>query len=54
MPYVVRKNGERWCVYKEGDDGNPAGDTLGCHDTERRRKPNCVRFMQASLRRPRR
>ena len=34
MPYVVRKNGERWCVYKEGDDGNPAGDTLGCHDTE--------------------
>lgn len=33
-PYVVVKEDDKWCVYKEGSDGGPVGDTLGCHDTE--------------------
>jgi len=34
MPYIVRKNGEKWCVYREGENGEPTGDTFGCHDSE--------------------
>ena len=34
MPYTVKKDKGRWCVYKKGSDGEPSGDTLGCHDTE--------------------
>lgn len=30
MPYTVRKNGSRYCVYKVS-----GGDTLGCHDTKK-------------------
>lgn len=34
MPYMKKKNGEKWCVYKKSEDGGPEGDTFGCHDTE--------------------
>lgn len=34
MPYVIRKNESQWCVYKEGADGEPTGESLGCHDSE--------------------
>ncbi len=34
MPYIVRKNGEKWCVYREGENGESTGDTFGCHDSE--------------------
>lgn len=34
MPYLIRKSGDEWCVYKEDADGNPIGDSLGCHDSE--------------------
>lgn len=29
MPYVVRKEGEKWCVFNE-----ETGDKKACHDTE--------------------
>ncbi len=34
MPYTKKKNGDEWCVYKKGADGEPEGDTLGCHPSE--------------------
>ena len=34
MPWVIKKDGDEWCVYKESPDGGPMGETLGCHDTE--------------------
>lgn len=34
MPYLMRRNGEEICLYKEGPDGEPEGEALGCHDTE--------------------
>ena len=34
MPYTIAKQGEQWCVYKKGEDGEPMGETLGCHETE--------------------
>lgn len=34
MPWLVQKNGDEWCVYKEGANGDPVGDSLGCHETE--------------------
>lgn len=36
MPWVVRKTGppsEPFCVFKEDEDGEPTGKTLGCHPT---------------------
>lgn len=38
MPYIVVDEGvdqvdERYCVYKEGEDGKPTGEPLGCHKT---------------------
>lgn len=35
MPYMIDKNtsGE-FCVFKQDADGNPTGDTLGCHETQ--------------------
>lgn len=37
MPYVIKKtkkNGtDMYCVHKEGADGKPTGDSLGCSDT---------------------
>jgi HK97 family phage major capsid protein len=34
MPYVIRKRGDEWCVYKRGDDGELVGDALGCHESK--------------------
>lgn len=34
MPYTISKRDDEWCVYKKGEDGEPSGETLGCHDTE--------------------
>ena len=33
MPWLIRKQGERYCVYKEGPDGKPTGSARGCHDS---------------------
>lgn len=35
MPYTIRQNetGE-FCIYKQDDDGNPSGDSFGCHSSE--------------------
>lgn len=34
MPWIIRKKGDQFCVYKEGADGRPEGDSLGCHANE--------------------
>jgi hypothetical protein len=31
MPWIVRKNGEKVCVYKKGADGKAEGDSLHCY-----------------------
>jgi len=33
MPYIIRKRDDVYCVYKEGSDGEPTGEALGCHET---------------------
>ena len=33
MPWLIRKQGDKFCVYKEGADGNPTGSSRGCHDS---------------------
>ena len=33
MPWTIKKRDDEWCVYKKDADGNPTGDTLGCHPT---------------------
>lgn len=33
MPYLIRKDGERFCVHKENADGSP-GEKIKCYDTE--------------------
>ena len=37
MPYIVVKRDNEFCVYKK-ENGEPSGDTLGCHDTEEKAK----------------
>lgn len=34
MPWKVIPKGNEFCVYKLGADGEPTGETLGCHPTE--------------------
>ncbi len=34
MPWVIRKMGGGWAVYKQGQDGEPVGEALGTHDSE--------------------
>src|SRR3972149_5010242 len=34
MPWLVRKVGEKWKVYKEGENGQPTGEARGTFDTE--------------------
>jgi len=34
MPWIIRKRENEWCVYKRGQDGEPTGDALGCHESE--------------------
>ncbi|HMM99862.1 MAG TPA: hypothetical protein PKC99_12690 [Anaerolineales bacterium] len=33
MPYMIKKDGEKFCIYKENEDGSP-GEKIKCHDTE--------------------
>jgi len=33
MPYLIVKQGNKHCVYKENSDGEKTGPTLGCHPT---------------------
>lgn len=33
MPWVIRKQGAKYCVYRQGSDGGPTGASRGCHDT---------------------
>ncbi|HOU13472.1 MAG TPA: phage major capsid protein [Anaerolineae bacterium] len=33
MPYLIVKQDDEYCVYKEAADGEPDGATLGCHST---------------------
>jgi len=33
MPYQAIKEHDEFCVYKIGPDGEPTGETLGCHDS---------------------
>ena len=33
MPWVIKKSGDKYCVYKEGADGEPKGESLKCHDS---------------------
>jgi len=33
MPYTVVEQDDEYCVYKVGEDGEPVGDSLGCHPT---------------------
>lgn len=34
MPWVIAKENEEWCLYKQGADGQAEGETLACHPTE--------------------
>lgn len=34
MPWIVRKQGEQFCVYRQGADGEPVGPSRGCHPTQ--------------------
>jgi hypothetical protein len=34
MPWLIRKRENEFCVYKEGPDGDPTGESLGCHPTQ--------------------
>ena len=34
MPYVVAERDTQYCVYKQGEDGGPVGESLGCHETK--------------------
>lgn len=33
MPWTIKKQGDKYCVYKQGADGNPTGSSRGCHDS---------------------
>lgn len=36
MPYTIAKNDkEEFCVHKKGEDGEPMGESLGCHKTKK-------------------
>ena len=34
MPYMHVKKDDKYCVHKKGEDGEPMGESLGCHDTK--------------------
>lgn len=36
MPYTIQEHSDdhEWCVYKEDEDGEPMGESLGCHPSE--------------------
>lgn len=33
MPWIIKKQGDKYCVYKEGPNGQPTGSSRGCHDS---------------------
>lgn len=33
MPWVIKKQGSKYCVYKQGPGGGPTGSSRGCHDS---------------------
>ena len=35
MPYVIQKKKDKaeWCIFKEGSDGKPSGESINCHTT---------------------
>ncbi len=33
MPYTISETDGQFCVYKQDEEGRPAGETLGCHAT---------------------
>jgi len=35
MPWAIAKRGDEYCVYKEDADGNPTGESLGCHNSRK-------------------
>jgi hypothetical protein len=35
MPYMKVREGKQTCVYKEGADKKPMGESMGCHDTDK-------------------
>lgn len=34
MPYTVKQEDEKFCVYLKGEDGEPTGKSLGCHASQ--------------------
>jgi len=38
MPWVIKQVEEEWCVFKEGEDGEAEGESLGCHPSEKEAK----------------
>jgi len=34
MPYTVQQEDGKFCVYLKGEDGEPTGKSLGCHDSQ--------------------
>lgn len=34
MPYMVMERDGKHCVYKKDEDGNPMGESMGCHDSK--------------------
>ena len=47
MPWLIKDEGEgvddRWCIYKKGPEGEPEGESLGCHPS----KPEAARQLAA-------
>ncbi len=35
MPWIIAKQGNKYCVYKKGSDGKLTGKTKGCHSTRK-------------------
>jgi len=34
MPWTIEKREDEWCVFRQGADGDAAGESLGCHATQ--------------------
>jgi hypothetical protein len=34
MPWLIQHSDNEYCVFKKGPDGEPTGDSLGCHPSE--------------------
>lgn len=38
MPWIIRRRDQKFCVFKEGADGEPVGEARGCHATDEEAK----------------